>query len=162
VTKTTESLNEIFDVPAVTAEMAVLLSPNEPVSANAEMVVYSETPASTDKAQDQTDDFNLARTTIRDLIGKAKETLEGIMDVASESETPRSYEVAATLIKTISDVTKDLLELHKKMGDIGPKDAAPPGATNFIDKAVFVGSPSDLLDRVKYDTASGEPSFGSK
>lgn len=150
---TSDALNKLFDAPSVLDDVSPVISVNEPLSANAEMVVYTEHLPTMipDTIKDQTDDYNFARDTVREMITKAKETLDGILDVARESETPRSYEVASNLIKTISDVTKDLVNLHKTMNELKPKgDMPPPGATNIIDKAVFVGSPSDLLDAVRY------------
>lgn len=151
---TTDALNTLFDVPAVVTDVVPIISLDEPLSANAEMIVYSENPVAVvpNTDQDQTDDYNFARDTVREMITRAKETLDGILEVARESETPRSYEVASNLIKTISEVTKDLVNLHKTMNDLKPKgEMPPPGATNIIDKAVFVGHPQDLLDAVKYN-----------
>jgi hypothetical protein len=84
------------------------------------------------------------------LIDKGNSAIEGITDLAKESESPRAYEVLATLIKTVADTTKDLYDLQKKTKDLKTeeKKVAEASVTN-IDKAVFVGSTSDLLKQIK-------------
>lgn len=95
-------------------------------------------------------DYALSRRTFRDLIDKGNSAIEGITDLAKESESPRAYEVLATLIKTVADTTKDLYDLQKKTKDLTSeeKKVAEASVTN-IDKAVFVGSTSDLLKQIK-------------
>lgn len=95
-------------------------------------------------------DYALSRRTFRDLIDKGNSAIEGITDLAKESESPRAYEVLATLIKTVADTTKDLYDLQKKTKDLKTeeKKVAEASVTN-IDKAVFVGSTSDLLKQIK-------------
>jgi uncharacterized protein (DUF58 family) len=95
-------------------------------------------------------DYSLSRRTFRDLIDKGNSAIEGITDLAKESESPRAYEVLATLIKTVADTTKDLYDLQKKTKDLKTeeKKVAEASVTN-IDKAVFVGSTSDLLKQIK-------------
>ena len=95
-------------------------------------------------------DYALSRRTFRDLIDKGNSAIEGITDLAKESESPRAYEVLATLIKTVADTTKDLYDLQKKTKDLTTeeKKVADASVTN-IDKAVFVGSTSDLLKQIK-------------
>ena len=99
---------------------------------------------------DQVDDYKLSRETFRDLIEKGKDAIEGISDLAKQSDSPRAYEVMATLIKTVSDTTKDLYDLQKKTRDLNqkPDEKIPLDSVN-IDKAIFVGSPTQLLRKVK-------------
>ena len=72
--------------------------------------------------------------------------MDELLHVAKESEAPRAYEVAATLIKNLSDLNKDLLEIQKRKRDLRPVET-----TNNInvDKAVFVGSTKDLVKLLK-------------
>ena len=72
--------------------------------------------------QKQNNDYDYARENMHDLIDKGQEALQGILDVANMSQHPRSYEVAATLIKTLSDVNKDLLQLAKTKKEIDKED----------------------------------------
>ena len=93
-------------------------------------------------------DYNLSRRTFRDLISKGNQAIEGITDLAKESESPRAYEVLATLMKTVADTTKDLYDLQKKTKDL--KDNGKKEETTVTDeKAEFVGSTAELLQRVK-------------
>lgn len=98
-------------------------------------------------------DYQLSRRTFRDLINKGNVAMESLTDLAKESESPRAYEVLATMMKTIADTTKDLYDLQKKTKDLrGEKKADVPSVT--VEKAVFVGSPSDLLKKIKEEKQS--------
>jgi uncharacterized protein (DUF58 family) len=100
---------------------------------------------------DQQEDYRLARKTFRSLIDKGNHAIEGITDLAKESESPRAYEVLATLMKTVADTTKDLYDLQKKTKDLHKEDKARPQDEQRInvEKAVFVGSTAELLKKVK-------------
>ena len=100
---------------------------------------------------DQEEDYRLARKTFRELINKGNNALEGITDLAKESESPRAYEVLATLMKTVADTTKDLYDLQKKTKDLMKEDKSRPQDEQRInvEKAVFVGSTAELLKKVK-------------
>ena len=105
-------------------------------------VTIHESDRSTDNP-----DADYSRSNYYNLIEKGNEALEGILEVAKESQHPRAYEVAANMIKNLSDVTEKLMILQKQQQELKPKDAAP---TNIaIDKAVFVGSTADLLKKLK-------------
>ena len=100
---------------------------------------------------DQEEDYRLARKTFRQLINKGNDAIEGISDLAKESESPRAYEVMATLMKTVADTTKDLYALQKMTKDLKTEDKARPQEEQRInvEKAVFVGSTAELLKQVK-------------
>jgi len=100
---------------------------------------------------DQEEDYRLARKTFRQLINKGNDAIEGISDLAKESESPRAYEVMATLMKTVADTTKDLYALQKMTKDLKAEDKARPQDEQRInvEKAVFVGSTAELLKKVK-------------
>ncbi len=100
-------------------------------------------------------DYNLSRRTFRDLINKGNAAMESLTDLAKESESPRAYEVLATMMRTVADTTKDLYDLQKKTKDLrddGKKEQ--PNVT--VEKAVFVGSPTDLLKKIKEEQKSSE------
>lgn len=94
------------------------------------------------------DDTNFARSNIRTLIEKGNKAMDQLLTVAKESEHPRAYEVAAGLIKNLSDLNKDLLELQKKRRDLTPELANNAKSLN-VDKAVFVGSTDELVKFLK-------------
>ena len=99
-----------------------------------------------------TDDAEHARNTLNALIGKGNEAIDGILHIAKNSDHPRAYEVAGQLIKTVSEVAKDLLEVQKRKKDL-EKDAAPKIQTQ---NNLFVGSTSELLRAMKAQTAKIE------
>ena len=94
------------------------------------------------------DDADFARKNIRELIEKGNLAVDGILNVAKESEHPRAYEVAANLIKNLSDLNKDLMEIQKRKKDLDPQAAKRSGDVN-VDKAVFVGSTTELVKFLK-------------
>lgn len=107
-------------------------------------------PVPTEDQEDQKDDYMLARTTFRDLIHKGNDAIEGISDLAKQSESPRAYEVMATLMKTVADTTKDLFDLQKRKKDLaGGTEKKLDETAITIDKAVFVGTTAELLRKVK-------------
>ena len=100
-------------------------------------------------------DADYSRSNYYNLIEKGNEALEGILEVAKESQHPRAYEVAANMIKNLSDVTEKLMILQKPQQELRPKDELA-GPTNInVDKAVFVGSTAELLRQLKNESNSG-------
>ena len=93
------------------------------------------------------DDADFARTNIRDLISTGNSALNNLLTVAKESEAPRAYEVAATLIKNLSDLNKDLMEIQKRKQDLTGESAKNKNIN--VDKAVFVGSTTELVKFLK-------------
>ena len=100
--------------------------------------------------QDQKSDYVLARSTFRDLIDKGNDAIDGIADLAKQSESPRAYEVMATLMRTVADTTKDLFDLQKRKKDLaGGNEKKLDETAITIDRAVFVGTTAELLRKVK-------------
>lgn len=92
-------------------------------------------------------DSDFARKNIVNLIEKGNNAIDHLLRVAIESEHPRAYEVASGLIKNLSDLNKDLLQIQKTKKELLPK---PTENNNLnIDKAVFVGSTTDLIKMLK-------------
>jgi hypothetical protein len=92
------------------------------------------------------DDFDYARENLYNIIGRGGDAIEDMLDLARASQHPRSYEVLATLLKTMTDANKDLLELQKKKKDLAPKDENGP---QTINNNLFVGSTADLQKMLK-------------
>lgn len=90
-------------------------------------------------------DYEYARGNMINVIEKGQEALSGILEVAAMSQHPRSYEVAASLIKTMADVNKDLLDLTKKKMDISGELGQPKTINNNL----FVGSTAELQRMLK-------------
>lgn len=114
-------------------------------------VVRDDKPIIVHQSDSAAPDADYSRANYYNLIEKGNEALDGILEVAKESQHPRAYEVAANMIKNLSDVTEKLMILQKQQQDLKPKEAAP---TNIaIDKAVFVGSTAELLKKLKNESA---------
>ena len=81
------------------------------------------------------------------LIEKGQESLNGILELAGESASPRAYEVAGQIIKSVADTTDKLLDLQKKVKEV---DEDKKQTTNTVtNNALFVGSTSDLSKMIK-------------
>lgn len=139
--KTSQSLSEALGIEHIeVSDKTEILLP----------AVIDEQPISADNP-DQEEDYRLARKTFRQLINTGNDAIDGISDLAKESESPRAYEVMATLMKTVADTTKDLYALQKITKELKMNDKVRPQDDQRInvEKAVFVGSTAELLKRVK-------------
>ena len=122
----------------------------DPVESNTQDANLPALPESTTRKMDQQDDYDLARSTLRNLIVKSEGTLDQMIELAKNSEHPRTYEVAGQLIKTVSDVAKDLLELQKKAKDLDKDENSNDGPKNITNNnVVFAGSTADLFKMIK-------------
>ena len=99
-----------------------------------------------DATNDIEKDYDYTRANLYSLIEKGQESLNGIMELAGESASPRAYEVAGQIIKSVADTTDKLMELQKKVKEIDEDKGKPTQVTN---NAVFVGSTSDLSKMLK-------------
>lgn len=100
------------------------------------------------KAEKLDVDFSAARTNMKELINNGMNALDGIMKVAEASDSPRAYEVAALLLKTISDMNKDLIILHEKNSNIQKEKI-----TNITNNSIYVGSTTDLQNLINRERA---------
>lgn len=91
------------------------------------------------------DDADHARETLRTLIDKGNEAIDGILHIAKNSDHPRAYEVAGQLIKTVSDTAKDLLEVQKRKKELQKEDKPKIQTQNNM----FIGSTHELLKAMK-------------
>ena len=96
--------------------------------------------------KDPDSDFETGRENLYKLLDKGNEAIDGILALAKEGEHPRAYEVAGQLIKTVADVSKDLLELQEKLKKI--KDVPNTGPKS-VTNALFVGSTTELQKLLK-------------
>jgi hypothetical protein len=128
--KLNQNLSEIFDV--------------EPI----EEKPIESLPVVIDDTVNQVDaDAEFARSNMRTLITNGNDALEKLAYVADQSESPRAYEVLATMMKNLAEMNKDLLELQKRKRELAPQSDSAKGVN--IDKAVFVGSTTELLKMIK-------------
>jgi len=94
---------------------------------------------------DLTGDFNSARQNISSLIDTGMTALDGILKVATESDSPRAYEVLSNMIRTLSEMNKDLMDIHEKMSNTESKKITVKNTTN---NSIYVGSTSDLQNLI--------------
>ena len=96
---------------------------------------------------DVSKDYDYTRGNLYSLIEKGQEAINGIMEVAGETASPRAYEVAGQLIKSVADSTDKLMDLQKKVKEI---DEDNPKTQNTVtNNALFVGSTSELSKMLK-------------
>ena len=91
-------------------------------------------------------DFETGRKNLYNLLDKGNEAIDGILNLAKEGEHPRAYEVAGQLIKTVSEVSQNLLDLQDKLKKV--KEVPNTGPKN-VTNALFVGSTTELQKMLK-------------
>tara|TARA_R100000278_G_scaffold13617_1_gene14337 strand:- start:178 stop:615 length:438 start_codon:yes stop_codon:yes gene_type:complete len=96
---------------------------------------------------DVSKDYDYTRGNLYSLIEKGQEAINGIMEVAGETASPRAYEVAGQLIKSVADTTDKLADLHKKVKEI--EEDNPKTQNTVTNNALFVGSTSELSKMLK-------------
>lgn len=130
-----EKLNETFDV--------------EPIEVKTEKKddVERQITKFENSNEDIRKDYEYTRGNLYSIIEKGQEAINGILELAQESEMPRAYEVAGQLIKNVSDATDKLMDLQKKLKDVNEEKEAK-GPTN-VTNALFVGSTAELQKLLK-------------
>ena len=118
-------------------------------------VVREDKPVTIHQSENENPDADYSRANYYNLIEKGNEALDGILEVAKESQHPRAYEVAANMIKNLSDVTEKLMILQKQQQELKPKEEQATQTNISVDKAVFIGSTADLLRQLKNESNSG-------
>lgn len=121
----------------------------EPTELKSEIVKSEPVPVlKTQETEQLQKDYEYSRGQLYSIIEKGQEAINGILELAQESDSPRAYEVAGQLIKNVGDVTDKLLDLQKKMKDINKeeKGSTPTSVTN---NAVFFGSTAELQKFLK-------------
>jgi hypothetical protein len=133
MTKKFDKLNETFNVDGE-------IVPVEAESVSEKIEKYKS------DADDIKKDYEYARGNLYSLVEKGQEAINGILELAQESEMPRAYEVAGQLIKNTSEIAEKLMALHKIKKDV--EEDAPKGPTT-VNNALFVGSTTELAKLLK-------------
>ena len=136
MTKKFDKLNETFNVDG------------EIVPIESETVIEKIEKIST-VVDDIKKDYDYTRGNLYSLIEKGQEAINGILELAQESEMPRAYEVAGQLIKNVADATDKLMDLQKKLKDVEEEKQKGPTTVN---NALFVGSTAELAKLLKQKT----------
>ena len=118
---------------------------NKALSVKAEIADSTKPKRLKEVQDDPTKDYEYSRAQFYNLIEKGQEAVDGILDVAGDSQHPRAYEVAGQVIKHIADTTDKLGDLQKKMKDLD-EDKSVKQITN---NSLFVGSTSELQKMLK-------------
>ena len=135
---TVEKLNKVIDV---TGDLI-------PV----ERIKKEKSPDVETTTTDLTSDYDFSRDQYHTLVNKGNEALDELLAVAKESESARAYEVAAMLIRNLSDTTKELLTLQKTKKEI-EKDVKDPHTVN---NSLFIGSTKELQDLLLENKKNGK------
>jgi len=98
-------------------------------------------------------DYDYTRGNLYSLIEKGQEAVNGILELAQESDSPRAFEVAGQLIKNVADTTDKLIDLQKKMKDL---DEEPNRGPTNVTNALFVGSTAELSKLLKANKKNEE------
>ena len=129
-----ENLSEIFDV--------------EPLETNLPTVSDDNfVPAPETSIIDSDSEF--ARKNIRELIIKGNKAVDELLNIASQSEVPRAFEITSVFLKNLTDMNKDLLEIHKKKKDLVLTKDKSNNELNINQAVVFTGSTHHLMKLLK-------------
>jgi len=132
MTKKYDDLNDAFDVSNDIVQPEVVEKKIDKIKA---------------VADDIKKDYDYTRGNLYSIIEKGQEALNGVLELAQESEQPRAYEVAGQLIKSVSDATDKLMDLQKKLKDVEEDKVAKGPST--VNNALFVGSTAELAKMLK-------------
>jgi len=138
-----EKLDEIFGTKTEQVSTAVVIPSATPIQVP---VAYIPT------GDDIEDDYQVARQKLNTLIDKSQQALDGMLNVALASDSPRAYEVVGQLIKTTGDTAKDLLDLQARKKKLR-EEKPTKGNIETQNNIVFAGSTADLLKALKAEKA---------
>ena len=119
------------------------------VVADVKKVGIQKPPVDRDKT-DIRNDYEYTRGNLYSIIEKGQEAINGILELAQESDMPRAYEVAGELVKSVSDATDKLMDLQKKLKDVEEETVQKGPST--VNNSLFVGSTADLAKMLKEAT----------
>ena len=133
-TKMEENFEEIFDLPS-----------NDDVEG--ELVTDTpKKPLSPEGSDDVDTDYQYARENLYNVIERGSDALNTLVEIANQSESPRAFEIVSTLIKTLSDANKDLLEVQTKVKKLKEETATGP---KNVTNALFIGNTSELQKLIR-------------
>ena len=144
-----DKLDDVFNVSgdivpkAVNVEIEVELDKKEEIT-------LIENKRSTDIQRD----YEYARGTIYYLLEKGQEAINGVLELAQETESARAYEVAGQIIKSVSDTADKLMNLHKDSKEV--ENDKSKGPTSVTNNALFIGSTAELSKLLKQQSKDAE------
>lgn len=129
-----DKLSEIFNVPVV-----------EKIQAE----VVDIMPKESEKSEKIESDYDRTRNNLHELLRQGQDALNHALEVAKVSEHPRAFEVVGGLMKNLSDINHQLLDLHAKHAKLENKDSEKQQATNVTNNTMFVGSTTELSKMIE-------------
>ena len=133
-----DKLNEVLNIADEVLEKRVEKNPLEIATEPPKPVAPENVDVDTD--------FETGRNELYKMLEKGNTAIDGILNLAKEGEHPRAYEVAGQLIKTVSEVSQNLLDLQDKLKKV--KEVPNTGPKN-VTNALFVGSTTELQKMLK-------------
>ena len=143
-----DSLNDTFNTEPI--EVEAITAPEK----------KSTSKDAITKVNDVEKDYTYTRGQLYSLIEKGQEAINGIMEVAGESASPRAYEVAGQLIKSVADSTDKLMDLQKKLKDV--EEDIQKTTNNVTNNSLFVGSTAELSKLLKDGLLNNNTSSNDK
>ena len=135
-TKLESNLNDLFDIdqdtPSITDSKPPVVREGHVESAETELSGDIET------------DYRYARENLYQIIENGSNALNDLVEIAKASEHPRAFEVVSTLMKTLTDANKDLLEIQTKVKKLKQDDPSTNQQGNVTNNALFIGSTTEL------------------
>lgn len=152
---TFKTLDDIFDVEATPVETLIPVA----VETTSQLLITStkDNKHNFPSVDDLMDDYQKSRSTLRNVLDKGEHALTNMMQIAVQTESARSFEVVSNLMKTMSEISKDLISLHKQVNDSKKKDIddsktpQPQLINNTQNNIVFQGTTTDLFDMISSD-----------
>ena len=138
---------EFVDVDELTDQLLHQIINDFANDNNVKTVVEDKIEKIKSSVDDIKKDYDYTRGNLYSLIEKGQEAINGILELAQESEMPRAYEVAGQLIKNVADATDKLMDLQKKLKDV-EEEKQSRGPSN-VTNALFVGSTAELAKLLK-------------
>lgn len=136
MSKFENNMAEIFDV-----------IPTEKTPATVPVVIQNK--ESNTMESDLDDDYNAARKNLKELVSKGNVAIEQLMAIATDTEHPRAFEVVATLIKNTAEANEKLLMIQRETRNMKGLNNKSSASSVNVDKAIFVGSTSELSKLIK-------------
>ena len=133
-----KSMQKIFDVTPTKNDVIEVKPTNTSVVAKND---------NTNLEDDLNDAYEQTKVNLQELIDQGKEAMQDMLQIARDGQHPRAFEVYGTLLKNVVEANKELLAVQKQMREMDKKNA--PTGTTQIDKAIFVGSTTELNRLIK-------------
>lgn len=137
--KIDDKLSEIFEI--------------EPISKNSLDIIDSPLPVENDKSISENvgTDYANIRSNLYSILNQGQEALLHALEVAKQSEHPRAFEVVGNLMKNLSDINHQIIDLHTKRNSLNSKESAKEASnpTSVTNNAIFVGSTAELSQMIE-------------